>query len=450
MILACLVLPVLCGECIGAEQGGDDAVKLVLEILKSGDQEMQSVAIGMVKEMQGSDITRALAKELANLSATSQVQLLAALGDRGDPEALPAVIAATRSKDAAVRIAALKAAGQLGDKSTVMVLAERAASARGDEQKAAQESLYRLRGEGVDSAILAGIEKAEPATKVELIKALEQRNVVTGVDILLKTATDTDRKVRAASFKVLGALAGPERLGALVELLIGLKSAPDRTQAEKMVAAVAHKIERKDKQAEAVLARLGTVKDVGSRSSLLSVLGRIGDSSALPAIRRELASEETEIRTAAIRALSGWPSAEPLSDLVKLASESKSQLHRILALRGFVRLLGLASGRPAAETVAMYKQAMALAPNSMEKRRVLSGLSATPSADALEMAVGYLGDRELVAEAAVAVIKIAQSLGQQDRAKGIEALEKVVSSVGNESLVNSARDALEKLKAKDN
>lgn len=162
---------VLCSYavCLAVEESEDDAVAIVLEILKSGDQEMQAVAIAMAKEMEGPEITKALAKELPNLSATSQVQLLSALGDRGDVAALPAVIAATKGSAPSVRIAALKALGQLGNASTVTVLAQKAAAAGGDEQKAAQESLYRLRGTGVDEAILAGIAEAEPKVKVELI-----------------------------------------------------------------------------------------------------------------------------------------------------------------------------------------------------------------------------------------------------------------------------------------
>ena len=49
---------------------------MVLEILKSDEQEMQSAAIAMAKDMEGAEVTKALAKELPNLPAASQVQLL--------------------------------------------------------------------------------------------------------------------------------------------------------------------------------------------------------------------------------------------------------------------------------------------------------------------------------------------------------------------------------------
>ena len=61
--------------CFGASEQQDEAVGIVLDILKSGDQEMQAVAIAMVKDMPGAEVTKALVKELPNLSATRQVQL---------------------------------------------------------------------------------------------------------------------------------------------------------------------------------------------------------------------------------------------------------------------------------------------------------------------------------------------------------------------------------------
>ncbi len=442
VLLLCAVGGQTTGVCLGAEGGGDDAVGIVLDILKSGDQEMQAVAIAMVKDMKGAEVTEALAKELPNLSPTSQVQLLCVLGDRGDAAALPAVVAASKGPDESVRVAALKAIGQLGNASMVLLLAERAAAAGGQEQKAARESLYRLRGAGVDEAILDGIAQVQPKTRVELITSLGQRNVSAGVETLLKTAKDADRAVRAESLKVLSVVARPEQLSALVDLLINIQGQSDRTEAEKMVAAVAHRIEKKDRQAEAVLARLPEVNDVRSRSSLLLALGRIGDNSALPVLRKELGGKNLDVQTAAIRALSEWPTPEPVPDLLAIAGKSDNQLHRILALRGFVRLLGLETNRPANETIEMYRQAMALAPNAMEKRGVLSGLSAVANADALKMAAGCLDDKELVAEAEVAVVRIAQSIYKEYPQQSADLLKRVIATTKNQAVRQQAEDVM--------
>jgi len=443
--LSALLFLCCCAVCFGASEQQDEAVVIVLDILKSGDQEMQAVAIAMVKDMPGTEVTKALIKELPNLSAASQVQLLSALSDRGDAAALPAVITAVKANDESVRIAALKAVGQLGDESSVDLLARAASANRGAEQKAARESLYRLRGSKVDEEILAGITKAQSKAKVELIKSVGERNISAGVNTLLKTAKDSDRKVRLESLKVLRVIAGPEHLPALVELLLNLQSSSDLNEARKMIAVVAHKIEDKNRQAEAVLAVLPSVQDVKKQCSLLSVLGKIGDRSALPRLREALGSDNIDIRGAAIRALAEWPTSEPAADLMKAAENSRNKVHRILALRGSVQLLGLDNNRSTEETMEMYKKAMTLAPNAGEKKRVLSGLANTKSLDALQMVTNYLQDKALLQEAESAAVKIAGSIYENHPQQALDVLKKIVQTTSNEALQKQAQEVIDKI-----
>jgi HEAT repeat protein len=433
---------------LGASQQ-NEAVKIVLDILRSDDQDMQAAAIAMVKEMPGTEVTKALAKELPNLSAKSQVQLLSALGDRGDVAARPAVVAALKSEDESVRIAALRALGQLGDDSSVELLAQSAAGARGAEQKAARDSLYRLRGPNVDKVILAAIPKAEAKTKVELISSVGQRNITAGVTTLLETAEDSDRKVRIESLRTLKVVAGPENLPALVELLINAKSSTDRTEAVKTIATIAHRIEDKNRQAVSVLAALPSVKETAARCSLLEVLGRIGDNTALPVLTAALKDENVEVQTAAIRALADWPSPEPVEEMLKIAEDSGNKVHRILALRGFVHLLGLSSDRPTGETIEMYKKAMSLAPDAGEKKKVLSGLANTKSLAAMQMAAGYLDDKALSVEAGAAVVNIAGGIYTDYPEQAKNMLNRIITTTKNESLSQQAQELINKIEGGD-
>jgi HEAT repeat protein len=450
-ICSSLAFLLLCSYavCLAATEQSNDAVNIVLGILRSDDQDMQAAAIAMVKEMPGTEVTKALAKELPNLSAKSQVQLLSALGDRGDAAAHPAVVAAVKSEDQSVRIAALRALGQLGDDSDVELLSQAAAGSTGDEQKAARDSLYRLRGPNVDKIILTSIPKADAKTKVELISSVGQRNIKAGVATLLETATDSDRKVRIESLRVLKVVAGPAQLPALVELLIKAKSSSDRTEAQKTIAAIAHRIEDKNRQAESVLAALPSVKETTARCSLLNVLGRIGDNSALPVLTAALKDENVEVQTAAIRALADWPTPEPIPDLLKVAEGSDNKVHQILALRGFIRLLGLTSNRPADETIEMYKKAMSLAPDAGEKKKVLSGLANIKSLAALDMAARYLEDGALSVEAGAAVINIAGGVYADHPEQAKDMLNRVIKTTTSDSLSQQARELMTKLEKDD-
>jgi len=441
-IASAVVLPGAAVMAVAGDEANQEIIAQVIDALKSNDPEMQTGAITIVREIPGAEVTKALMQELPKLPAAAQVQLLSALADRGDALALPAVVETIQSSDESVRVAALKAVGQLGSAASVPLLAQHAA-AKGAEQKAARESLYRLRGAEVDAAILQSLPSAPASVKVELIGAVGERNIGDAIKTLLTTAADEDGKVRLESFKVLKVVAKPEELPALVNLLLEVKNDSDRTEAEKMVAAVAHKIEEKGRQAAAVLAVLPNVKETAGRASLLRALGRIGDGSSLPTLQAALTSREPEIQDATIRALSDWPTPEPVPDLVKVAQTSDNKVHKILALRGFVRLLSLDSSRPAEETIDLYKKAMELAGDAAEKRRVLSGLAAAKSPAALNMAAQYLDDLTLHLEAESAAVRIARATAGSDPQRTKEVLQKVIQGTKNDTLRQQAQQILD-------
>jgi len=370
------------------------AAKVIVDVIRSDDRQMQTMVIGLLKEVAGTEVIKAVTAELPNLPASGQIQLLSALADRGDRSVLPTVVDATKSPKLDVRIAAFAALGELGNASTVDLLAQ------------------------------------------------------TGVATLLKTAQDPEEKVRLESFKVLRVIAGQEHLPALVGLLINVQSEPERKEAEKCVAAVARKVGDESRRAEAILAVLPSVKDVKSRCSLLSVLGRLGDDSALPMLRKALKDKDANVRAAAIRALAGWhsPNAKLIDDLREIARSSDNELHRVLALRGFVHLIGLDSARPAEEKIRMYQEAMRLAPNMNEKKMVLSGLTSVRTFVALQMAAGYLRNKDLQPEAEVAVVKIAEgaSGSHPQQTKGV--LQKIIKTSKNDSLCRQARKLIEQIK----
>ena len=94
--------------------------------------------------------------------------------------------------------------------------------------------MYRLRGPDVDDAILKKLPDAEPKAKVELVRSCEQRDIKKSVPVLMKTAKDTDAKVRIESIKAMRALAGPQDIPALIELQLAA-TGNDRGELEKTV-----------------------------------------------------------------------------------------------------------------------------------------------------------------------------------------------------------------------
>ena len=100
------------------------AVQMLTAALTGKDRTLQSAAIRCARSTSGSELTRTLAAQVPTLPADVQVQLIDALGDRGDSAALAAVTAATSDKmPPAVQLAAIAAMGKLGTSRSVGILA---------------------------------------------------------------------------------------------------------------------------------------------------------------------------------------------------------------------------------------------------------------------------------------------------------------------------------------
>jgi HEAT repeat protein len=412
---------------------GDKAGETIAGVLKSSDKQMQTAAIATLKVAADTNTIKMAAEQLPNLAAEQQIQLLAALAECNNPSALPAVLSAAKSRDDNVRIAALNAIGVLGDASTIDTLVQAASAAGGQEQKTAQDALYRLRGADIDQAILKKIPVAEPKAKIELILSCDQRNVTASAPLLIKAVKDTNEYVRIEAIKALRNLADESHLQELIELQIA-SSGTERAELEKTVTAVARQIPSGKNPAGKILAALPSAKDLDTRCSLLSVLGKIGDPAALPVLRDALGDKEDKVRDAGVRSLSDWPTPLPATDLLKVAKDSQNPVHKVLALRGYIRLTGLASSRPDEVTIKMYKEAMALSPGADEKKMVLSGLANMKSLEALKMSAEYLGNSELNQEAELAVIKIAGWTIRNNPRETAQLLQKIISESTNEQV----------------
>jgi len=421
-----------------------NAASTILGTLRSRDTALHPVAAQLVGKVSDIEGIRTIASALPEFPPAAQAQVLASLAPYRDAGVQKAVVAATAGKVSEVRIAALRTAGSMGDAGAVSTLARAAALSTGAEQKEARSSLYALRGPGVDDSILVLLPRVDGRTKVELLKAAAERRISKAVPLAFQAARDPSGPVRIESAKALKSLAGAEDLPAMVDLLVQARDETYRREQELAVVVAARRIPDRARQDEAVLAAYPRVKDKKARSSLISVLGKIGAPASLPTLRAVLKDPDPEIRLAGIRALSEWPTADPYPDLRAVAQGAKEPGHRVLALRGSVRLIGLDSSSTADETVRRYKEAMAIAPNVAERKLLLSAVGEARSIAALRMAASYLNDRELRLEAEAATLNIAEGIADSAQGETIPQLQRVIATSGNDANVKRARALIKK------
>ena len=421
---------------------GSEGISLLIEQLKADDPRMVEIALRAARELPGPAVTQALVAELNKSEPDVQVLLIKVLVDREDPSAYESIKALAANRSREVRIESLKVLGRIGDASAVPVLLE-AAGAGDDEATIAAAALRILEGESVDQAIIKGMKAAKSKVRPELIGVLADRHCTTATAALLSEAASEDDTLATAAFKALTSLAGPKDLPALVELLAGLRSDQVRTHAENAVVAAAGKIEDQNKRTDEILTRLTSTGMVASRSSLLRVLGRIANDKAFETLQNAAGEKNDEILDTAIRALAAWPDSKALETLSAISQKTSNNTHRVLALRGYVRLLGLDTKLSQKEKADMYKLAMNTAAGANEKKLVLAGLANVAHPDVLKIILDYIDQPEVKSEAVLAAIKVAQATAGARPGETKAAAMKIKKTATSQQIRNQAQTLIE-------
>jgi HEAT repeat protein len=395
---------------------GGDAPKMLLAHLEGADVELQEAAIQKIPDVMRPDALAPICTLLPRLPETSQVKLVAALSGYPKAAVLPTILAAARADSAAVRLAAFKALERVGDASVVPFLAESAARTRGSEQTAARSALGLIKGREVDAAILSLI-ASKPGDEVEgeLILAVAERRLFPAKTIVAAALASPSLKVRVQAMKALRALGTPSDIPAVLDVLAKSTDETERAEAEGATAALAAKIVKPDGRAGAVTARLAAEKDPQVRARLIAVLPLVGDPSTLPVLRRTLDSPDVDAFDAAVRALCAWPTTAAREDVMRLARDLRTETHRLLAIRAFVRLVALDRYRDRPAVIADLRLAAGFAWRAEEQKLVLGELAPFACQDALDLATSFLREPSVKEEAQAAVDKIKERLAAQKK-----------------------------------
>lgn len=410
----------------------------LIQAITGKDATLRAVAIARIDSLKGPNVTRRFAAELPKLPPETQVLLIGVLARRGDPSARPAVIKAASHADAKVRTAALQAIGALGDAGSVELLIGVAAGGRTDpEKRAALASLRALKGPGVDAAIIRRLGPADPVARAGLIDVLVVRKTVAAVPALIAQAKTGSPEVRAAAFKALGKLATPKDLPALLGLLVALKDDAARSEAQRAAIIVARQIPDASARADAALAALKSATATPARCSLLRVLGGIGNAKALAAVGSAFKDSQADVRETAVRALADWPEPNALETLLTIFRTTDNRTHRVLALRGAVRLLEV-GGSPVARRLRTYTELLRTAKRVEDERLVLAGLANVAEPAALAAIEPFLSQADVRGEAELAYLKVARAIMGSARKPAVAAARKLIKEAKSASVRKAA------------
>ena len=430
---------------------GEDGISLLTDAIKAGTPELWFVAMQLAREIPGTHATEQLAALTPALAGLHKAELLYALADRGDLAALPALSAAMHDAglpdDETSKAAAYDAMAILADGPTALAFVK--AAATGDPRAdALRECVKRMSGKGVSAALIGALDTANTAFMTELIRMLTARRAAEATVPLLTLAGGPDTAVRLEALKALESLGREDALPQLLDLLTGAATDAENEAVSEALASIASCSAGNPQRTVILVAALGKARSARARSGIVAALGYAGDEGALDAVRASIQDSAPDVQDAAIRALAAWPSPRALPVLLEIAKTSPRMSHRILALRGYVRLLEQVQDWSAEKRLDAYRQVMDLATRAEEKKQVLGGVSTVASPEALSFAASYLNHPELVRESVAAVLRIAAAIAETQPSQAEAALVQVLQvSQDNEDVRKAAENLLGKLRA---
>lgn len=443
----CLIAPLALLLCLPvsavlAEDANEDLIKLVVGLLTENDRAMRALGFEQVRSAApGSAATERFAAELPKLPAEAQVGLLSALAARGDAAARPAVVALLENaKDDAVRLAAIEALGPLGKAGDAGPLAKLLAGNSAAEQQAAAASLIQLTDDGTVPAIVAEMKAAAPATQVKLIEILRKRRAKDAVPKLLPAAVSDDAQVRTAAMTALGELAGAEHVAGMVQGVLKAEPGREQADAEKCLMFVCARIEEANQQAAPLLAAMEELSET-DRRTMLSTLGRVGGPGALKIVEESIASDDSQLHSLGIKAISNWPDASIAPRLLELAKHDEHEGHRITCLRALMRVAPLPDDRTDAERLELLKTALSISERDEEKLLALDRARAIRTPEALRFILPYVDQPPYAEQACLSIVELAHHRGLREPHKEEfhKALDKVIETSQDATVIDRAK-----------
>ncbi|HUT34462.1 MAG TPA: HEAT repeat domain-containing protein [Planctomycetota bacterium] len=433
---------VRCAAVIGlGRAGGTAELDAIFATMADKDEKLRGAALYALGQLPGREVSAAIVAKMKTAEPALKVVLLQALALGGDKEALPAFLAAAADADESVRIAAYEGMAALGNEAAAPALIAALVSKADRELEAARLAVNQIPGDAVTAALIKAFDTAPPAGKVQLIGCLAARRTPSVAPALLKAATDADAAVRTEAFKALADVADASALPAIVKLLVGAKDDGERAAAERTITSIARRMDTEDQRTEAVLAALPGA-GVPARVSLLRIAANLGGAKALAAVRAAMKDPAPEVQEAAFRALPNWADPSVARDLLDIAKSDAPLARRVLAIRGAVDVASKTGGLAPDEMQKIFESAMAAAPRPEDKKMVLGAMANVANLGVLDLALKYLTDPALKAEAEIAAVRVARAVSGSYQAKAREVLKNLAELSDNDQVKKEASEAI--------
>jgi HEAT repeat protein len=365
-----------------------DAVEEIHTVLSGTEPAFHAVVIESVSTLPAA---ASFASRLAEYTPAVQVPFITALGFRGDPAAVPGLIAALANPDEGVRLAAIDALGRLPGSSEVATRLAALAVGKDETAKKAFASLARLDGPEMDEFVLASARtEAEVARRVVFIQQLAARNQTAAISFLFGLRSSSEEAVR---LEALDTLRGIAAFADQPPIIAWALAAPSKAEQSRAVRALISIILREDdasRRADTVIAAI-KLGDPAARLTLLPILSRVGGPSALACAGSLALDTDETVAQVATAELARWPDVTALPVLGDVAVRSTVEPIRVAATQGAIRFLNQ-NTVSSADRSTHARALLELPLNLPARRELINVLSLCEDQPALDTAKRFLAD----------------------------------------------------------
>lgn len=393
-----------------------DGIALLVEQLKSPDKAFFQIGLSTARELNGAEVSPAVAAELVGASPDRAALLLQVLADRGDKTVLPAVLQTAMSGPKEVRIAALGVLPRLGDDSLVEPLLQTAAGPDAELAEAAKSAVAGLPGEKIDADLKSRLTSSSGGSSPVLIEIVGLRRIESTPE-LIQLSAHADAAVRRAALTALGATIGLKDLPFLIAEVTAPKHPDDAQATQQALRAACIRMPEGDACAEQLALAMATAP-APTKAILLEIVGAMVGPKPLEILSAAGKGSDPQLQDIVVRVLGQSLNLDAAPVLLDLAKNAPGTNYQVNALRGYIRF-ARQFVKADAQRVEMCQQAWVIAQRMEERKLVLEVLGRTQSMAALRMVVEATETPELKEDGTRVAHAIAQKIGDKPEVQAL-------------------------------
>ncbi len=382
-----------------------EAVPVLVSAMKSKDAAYRAAALKLGQKYTMADGSKPWLKALKKAKPEVQAEIIGMLGQAGSQDALPQILQLLSSKSPTTKLAAIWAAGKIGGESVVGKLISLLKTTDEAEVKAIKSALQTIPGNGMVDQLALALPQLPATAQPAAIEVLAGRGASASLPVVSKLLTSNSPAVRTSAFASLPALATKSDLPQLY-LLANSESQPE--ELKYVQEAIGSTIKREGNATEQTAKILQQMEAApkGAQSNYLEILAAIGGKEALHSVVKAYTNGAASDKKTAIQALANWTDGSAAPALFNIGKNTTDAQELQAAMDGYLAAIKKSSGT-AVNKVIMLREAMTIARTKPQQLMILKELARQKTFNAMLFAGQFLNDEALQQAAAQVVISAA-------------------------------------------